>query len=1833
MSDGSRLHSSWLGALEHAQTRFRSLLGASSAGSWKRVPTPSPSRDNTTGVDAVVGKGKGKAALPRASDVKVHRRTQKGDDVLRVTLELPVEDGLGVLETWKAVLTTPELRKEWDPTVDSAHVVETCFDPDTRIVKTDYRLGWPANPRDAITISRTFTDATTLIDISTSLPRSPDEPAYLRPAPPFVRSHVHLIAWCLQLLPPTADSSSKTTPAPTRLRITCFWQHDLKALWGMANVSQNLPSVVVGLLRTVRKRGNRIPVVSGWGVGVDINALAFNDGREALRLDYSILPKEDAARSTFADQPKDLEMVKERRRLERSVEFAMSLAQGWDIQITTRASSEETSTLPWTVQAVRVSHVDSQLPSSNPGEQLEGRAPSQTGPSPPPENVIFRVKHNEPEGPAILRVKVTIELSGGAKGLRVNGSPHPIINAEPRDPSSSTPKELLGDAVSSVSRETGLTKASQSSAGTEEKSPLVPRTIGRSPATEKSILSLVRRNYIYFTSLLQEPEAKWRHVNESRGVTISQLDSIDPTLVVYRAEAVFVGIGLWDLLSIVKTPGARVFWDRGYEDAALLEDVNELTELWHQTTKSAWPVNARDNVLLSTSYKSPTAVHIFSFSTDDRKLFPTIPPVEPNVIRTQVDLQGWAIEALSPTTTLLTLLDQSDPKGWSNKSSIPQQMIATLAGVGEFAIKCGGPPIATRLGGGKLLSQKYDHEKGSFRVEYEGSENRRHSLISANDMLSAASTEPILDLTSISPRNRTAGPVRTLGIGEMPRIECELRCDLDTWATGLELVVDPPPQGVFCLKRHRLSAGGGGMWITIEYDATFVGEDRLMTVVRKGTSTSGKDRGAVIVNGVRVKVDTEELPDHEVKSLTKQKRVRPVRIPLDQPPVLGVIRRRRVEWDDENENDRAASDGSQKGSNGSKPGTPTSSTTKFTSPLNKFFTVAMEGTAAAFTPATYVAPPITPVSSADQTRFPMQQALEGLEYLRAYARQDLFVGWAVASDKAPMSVFKKMDERLSTTIPIHRAGKVIEGVSASDVATAITNYDCRKLWDDRFVSHTLLQEYGRGCSAAFVVQNSGFPFRDRGFWVASAIAHVRPGPPASPPMDGARPSSQLSTTPSTVPHPIIIASASFSPTAAEPSFSLTKVNRPVYPTGQLILSGWILEAVDPYQDIHNHPIPSVKCTHFVAVDYRGSVPVAFNNSMNAMLPRSEILGLEAWLTAKGKLGLGPLLRTPASSVAVYDAASPSQTRSSDTEDGQTTTHDGWSLSSGHHDSIAVSTGFNPNSSEFSAKVILKPVDAEGRTIPEIMMSSRPHPRRSSTVLPGGFNPGMVGGTSTLSRSFSVTGRPPSPIQMSREASASTITHRSRRASGTTTPTRPSATTHQRHPSTPSAIRSTSPSRSTTNDSSRSLLSSGGDSDADRAGAGDIVVAEITINPEAYPGGYRVQTMASLWASVEGSTEPLRIGVPLFTSRPPPTGMHFPLAAHIYTVPSSTLLSAMSDKPTARHLLRLTLPTAQYSAFPILDPLTGETTMPPTKPSWLAGLERRGVVVEIQISGVLGDIVTTKGTPRKITFNGKDVAIFSERKSVSLLGRDVLEDDGALSIPLLSRTTIPTGQPSLPSELSEPLAIETSLLEDAKDIPIATAPTTLTEEPKPMETKETAVSDPSDLPLTSASATHGNAFMNFWNTSSSFLRLTSLAPPVIVTSKDLECDPTPVVLTSEEDAGGADALITCSNPLALAHTKTQVTPPFLASQRTFRLSTVIFIALISFLFGSLLRSLLSPADFIYFTNSREDGEIVRHDSDPGHAGWREVRRLVELKHSVFGWDFVLAVVRRPRPVNL
>lgn len=73
----------------------------------------------------------------------MHRKQAKDGDVMRVVFDLPYESPVAELEKWKAILTTPDVRPEWDPSVETSSLVEM-FDWDTRITRTNYTLGWPA---------------------------------------------------------------------------------------------------------------------------------------------------------------------------------------------------------------------------------------------------------------------------------------------------------------------------------------------------------------------------------------------------------------------------------------------------------------------------------------------------------------------------------------------------------------------------------------------------------------------------------------------------------------------------------------------------------------------------------------------------------------------------------------------------------------------------------------------------------------------------------------------------------------------------------------------------------------------------------------------------------------------------------------------------------------------------------------------------------------------------------------------------------------------------------------------------------------------------------------------------------------------------------------------------------------------------------------------------------------------------------------------------------------------------------------------------------------------------------------------------------------------------------------------------------------------------------------------------------------------------------------------------------------------------------------------------------------------------------------------------------
>lgn len=132
------MRQSWYSALDEAQTNFRQHLVSHTSQEWRRVNDSNSSTPTSA-------KGKGKAsAIPQPSDVIIHRKVTKSGNVYRAILDVSLgEDNIASIDSCKSVIASPELRKEWDPAVESAQLLEMC-DQATRIVKTNFSLGWPA---------------------------------------------------------------------------------------------------------------------------------------------------------------------------------------------------------------------------------------------------------------------------------------------------------------------------------------------------------------------------------------------------------------------------------------------------------------------------------------------------------------------------------------------------------------------------------------------------------------------------------------------------------------------------------------------------------------------------------------------------------------------------------------------------------------------------------------------------------------------------------------------------------------------------------------------------------------------------------------------------------------------------------------------------------------------------------------------------------------------------------------------------------------------------------------------------------------------------------------------------------------------------------------------------------------------------------------------------------------------------------------------------------------------------------------------------------------------------------------------------------------------------------------------------------------------------------------------------------------------------------------------------------------------------------------------------------------------------------------------------------
>lgn len=321
-----------------------------------------------------------------------------------------------------------------------------------------------------------------------------------------------------------------------------------------------------------------------------IENVSYQNDREALTIGYAVFAEEDYSSSSHSGSTSSLLHVAEDTTTEpidgdnetgntRSLDFILPASEGWDVQLTTRASTVEVENLPWVVEAWRVAHhLPSHSPSSYPPSTSSEASSSSAPYSGLPvaargsanqereDQVLVRITHNvPPSAHAVLKVRVVLEISSKGSGVRVNGIAQRVSDGygggrvqggeatglmrDVKDVTGSSRFSLYSqnmramsfmesvNTLSSVTTGTSgvnanapsplrrtatnasaspYTHGTQSSVSAFVVSPAGTRTSERTPAADKSILSRVKRNYIYFSSLLQEPEAKWK-----RGTFIS----------------------------------------------------------------------------------------------------------------------------------------------------------------------------------------------------------------------------------------------------------------------------------------------------------------------------------------------------------------------------------------------------------------------------------------------------------------------------------------------------------------------------------------------------------------------------------------------------------------------------------------------------------------------------------------------------------------------------------------------------------------------------------------------------------------------------------------------------------------------------------------------------------------------------------------------------------------------------------------------------------------------------------------------------------------------------------------------------------------------------------------------------------------------------------------------------------------------------------------------------------------------------------------------------------------------------------------------------------------
>ncbi|KAI9272431.1 hypothetical protein BY458DRAFT_508788 [Sporodiniella umbellata] len=263
---------------------------------------------------------------------------------------------------------------------------------------------------------------------------------------------------------------------------------------------------------------------------------------------------------------------------------------------------------------------------------------------------------------------------------------------------------------------------------------------------------------------------------------------------------------------------------------------------------------------------------------------------------------------------------------------------------------------------------------------------------------------------------------------------------------------------------------------------------------------------------------------------------------------------------------------------------------------------------------------------------PKKHAHAALNFLKQVDEQ---FGWNPVSDKNGIKISKRPGTRSkkkenespfisaaskkswSLEVPepftIYKASKVIEDYSSEEVVSVVSDVEStRKAYDDTVDDMSVIRHMEPGYKIIRQSIKSIFPLKSREVYSCSCLARM----------------------------------VSSTGTGRTVYFESSIPDFPALPTkkprGNLFMSAWIIEPIDPYTTVENHPIPSTRVIYVAALDLGASVPSYVSNLLvNNWFPK-KIQAVQSYLKTNGA---PPFISEPIISLTIDPTDAPFQWQS------------------------------------------------------------------------------------------------------------------------------------------------------------------------------------------------------------------------------------------------------------------------------------------------------------------------------------------------------------------------------------------------------------------------------------------------------------------------------------------------------------------------------------------------------------------------------------------------------------